>query len=122
MYKVITICITMLILQFLLLSCSDSSSDGAESDNNTDATTNSGLTYENFASGFFSSYCIRCHSQTPQNGAPFSLATYNDVFPRLSRIRVKVYVEGSMPPSTPKPTADERSKLNTWIQEGGTIR
>jgi hypothetical protein len=82
------------------------------------AVTTGTLTYNNFAASFFSSYCTRCHTSPPQNGAPFSLATYNDVLLHIGRVRARATVTKTMPPSAPFPSDSERNDLQTWIDDG----
>ncbi|MHC4066125.1 MAG: hypothetical protein ACYSUI_16740 [Planctomycetota bacterium] len=79
------------------------------------------LTYENFARGFFTSYCIRCHSSelsgADRNGAPAGL-DWDDlevVGENLDRIRVRAAETETMPPSDPRPFDEERDMLAEWI-------
>jgi uncharacterized membrane protein len=91
---------------------------------------NSTLTYEGWASGFFESYCTGCHSttrtsQTERRGAPIG-ANWDD----LDAIREfaadidAVAASGPkatnriMPPSAPAPSDEERRMLGEWLACG----
>lgn len=79
-----------------------------------------GDTYATFASGFFSTYCTKCHSSTAtdRHGAPPGLnwdveATVRD---NLSRIRNAVGVGNFMPPAAEtQPSCEDRLRLVRWI-------
>ncbi|MCP4250258.1 MAG: cytochrome c [bacterium] len=79
------------------------------------------LTYENFAAGFFDSFCTRCHSSAlsgaDRNGAPAGLDwdQLDVVRENLDRIRVRATELNTMPPSEPRPEDDERTALAEWI-------
>lgn len=87
------------------------------------------LTAQNFGQPFFQSYCTRCHSSTlsgPQrNGAPAGLNwdVLETVRAHAGEINEEAGVTAgnvntSMPPSEPRPTADERRKLAEWLSCG----
>lgn len=82
------------------------------------------LTYENFASGFFDVYCLRCHSAGVTGllrlGAPADVNydTYEDVSAFLDLIRDRAGTIGDMPPFGPFPSAEERAMLLNWIDCG----
>jgi uncharacterized membrane protein len=85
------------------------------------------LTYENFAEDFMDTYCLRCHSSSltgiiARTGAPedTNFNTLTDVRDEQNRIRLRAGVAGTMPPSAPFPTEDERAQLLNWI-DCGTI-
>ncbi len=91
---------------------------------------NSTLTYEGWAVGFFESYCTGCHSssrtsQSERRGAPIG-ANWDD----LNAVREfaadidAVAAAGPkatnriMPPSAPTPTEQERRMLGEWLACG----
>jgi mono/diheme cytochrome c family protein len=88
------------------------------------------LTYDNFASDFFSSYCIRCHGSTlagsDRNGAPANrnydtLSGLVDTGPTLIDGAAAAGPSSSntlMPPSDPRPTDAERRQLGQWLACG----
>lgn len=84
------------------------------------------LTYESWASGFFASYCTRCHSKArdegQRNGAPLgynwddinSVRAHKDEIDLMAAASVEV-VNHEMPPSDPRPPTSERQKLGEWL-------
>lgn len=94
-----------------------------------DCPAGSTLTYDNFGQNFFSSYCLRCHSEKVKGdkrmGAP---ADHN--FDTLAEIDLlskhvdQMAASGpngtndKMPASDPKPSVDDRKKLGEWIACG----
>ncbi|MCL4233261.1 MAG: hypothetical protein KJ042_01950 [Deltaproteobacteria bacterium] len=74
-------------------------------------------TWTNFAEAFTQSYCVRCHSDPPSGGAPFSLVTYDDVVAQASGCASEVQ-SGGMPTSSPFPTADEAASFVAWVEAG----
>jgi hypothetical protein len=88
------------------------------------------LTYKNFAAGFFSSYCIRCHdsslSGTDRNGAPAdrnydSLSGLVDTGSMLidqAAAAGPARTNTFMPPSSPLPSDAERRRLGEWLACG----
>jgi hypothetical protein len=90
---------------------------------------NSTLTYANFAQGFFSSYCLRCHS-SQLTGAARMGAPGDHNFDTLAEIELlsmhidQLAASGpdstneTMPPSNPKPSLADRKKLGEWMACG----
>ena len=87
---------------------------------------NSTLTYDNFGAQFMTSFCTRCHSTTKvgadRKGAPsdHNFDTKDDILAFAEHI--DEYAAGGpdavntiMPPSTPRPTEEERKKLGEWL-------
>ena len=80
-----------------------------------------GDTFTTFASGFFATYCVRCHSTgrsgSDRNGAPLGYNWDNEASARahLDEIRSVVGVSFFMPLDDPKPTCAERQRLVRWI-------
>ena len=79
------------------------------------------LTYENFAAGFFDSFCTRCHnsalSGADRDGALPGLNwdQLDVVRDNLDRIRFRATEVNTMPPSEPRPDEDDRALLAEWI-------
>lgn len=87
------------------------------------------LTYENFAKGFMTHYCTKCHSDELRGAARMGAPTFHD-FNTLFGIKA-VYdhvdettaagpaaVNDGMPQSAPFPTLEERKQLGEWIACG----
>lgn len=91
--------------------------------------TGSTLTYANFGKAFFSSYCLRCHSQAVV-GAARMMAPADHNFDTIAEIELLMdhidqkaaagatVVNQTMPPTDPKPTLDDRKKLGEWLACG----
>ena len=88
--------------------------------------TNSTLTYDNFAKGFFQEYCLRCHSESVKGDARMNapadhnfdtLAEIEILAPHIDQMAAagESEVNETMPPSTPKPSLEMRKKLGEWI-------
>ena len=88
------------------------------------------LTYDNFASAFFASHCTRCHSSTlagaDRNGAPstFNYDTLEGVR-AVSAAKIDAMAAAGpaqlntfMPPSDPRPSAEDRERLGDWLACG----
>jgi hypothetical protein len=81
-----------------------------------------GDTWETFASGFFETYCTRCHSSelvgdVARAGAPEGLdwdveATVRE---NLELVRFVVGESNEMPPRGDRPSCDDRERLVRWI-------
>ena len=81
------------------------------------------MTYDNFGSVFFASYCDRCHSATigDRHGAPGSYVfdTLDDVRAHADRIFVRAAGPNTtMPPGPDDPPLDDRDKLADWLACG----
>jgi uncharacterized membrane protein len=80
-----------------------------------------GDTFATYASGFFTTYCVRCHSTgrsgSDRNGAPPGYNWDNEASVRdhIEEIRSAVGVSFYMPLNDPKPTCGERQRLVRWI-------
>ncbi len=81
-----------------------------------------GDTFDSFASGFFATYCTRCHSTTltgaiDRNGAPDGRDWDDEasVHMYLPLIRQWVGEVNGMPIGDPQPSCDERRRLVRWI-------
>jgi cytochrome c5 len=72
------------------------------------------LTYAAFGQGFFNTYCVGCHSggQAPNLGSLSNIAAAK----ALVAARAIQGVPRIMPPlGMPAPTADEKAKLQQWL-------
>lgn len=89
----------------------------------------SDLTYANFAKGFFSSYCLRCHSAKVKGdlrmGAPadHNFDTLEEIELLAKHIDEKAaagptVTNETMPPSGAKPSLADRKKLGEWLECG----
>jgi uncharacterized membrane protein len=88
------------------------------------------LTYDTFASTFFSTYCLRCHSvmnvtSTERNGAPpdVNFDTHDLIIPLAARIDRMAAIGPArenriMPLNGLRPTDDERRLLGEWLACG----
>jgi hypothetical protein len=87
------------------------------------------LTYDNFAKGFMTKYCLRCHSSTV-SGAERNKAPDDHNFDALADLELVAghinqragsgpsATNEEMPPSDPKPSTEEREQLSEWIACG----
>ena len=85
------------------------------------------LTYANFASEFFASYCVSCHDSqlagVARHGAPsaFNYDTLEGVMAVSAEAIDSMAAAGPshwntfMPPTDPRPSRDEREKLAEWL-------
>ncbi|WP_203257034.1 hypothetical protein [Hyunsoonleella ulvae] len=103
----------------LLIGCSnDSQNDLIEDQNPTES-----VTYTNTIQSIINNNCVGCHSDPPQNGAPFPLANFDQVFSRANNgqlLRAMSRQTGeprAMPPSgrLPQATID---LVEQWIEDG----
>lgn len=116
--KSIGLPITLLPLVFLFGCSNDSESDLIEAQDPSIS-----ITYTNTIQSIINNNCIGCHSEPPQNGAPFPLTNFNQVFTRaengqlLRAISRQTGEARAMPPSgrLPQATID---MVNQWIEEG----
>lgn len=82
-----------------------------------------GLTYCT-VEPIFADKCLRCHSDPPENNAPFPLDTYENVESRISRVEVALETDfmppvgRSMDPPVEDLTESEREQLLEWIELG----
>ena len=81
------------------------------------------LTYDNWASGFFGTWCNRCHSVNAEDrkGAPraYVFDNYDQVFALRDRIFLRsAAANDTMPPGPDDPPEEERDKLAEWIACG----
>lgn len=118
----VTKLISILLLALYMTSCTNDSEDDlvnidqeqVDEENETEET---GVTYENTVKAIIEGSCIGCHSDPPRNGAPFALATFQQVSSRASQVlNVMSRQNGSgvMPPSgrLPQNTIDQ---IQAWI-------
>ncbi len=115
-----SVCVSFLILSMLLLfGCSNDSIEDLFEEQDP----NIPVTYENTIEPIINNNCIGCHSNPPQNGAPFPLTNFEQVFLRADNgqlIRAISRQTGeprAMPPSgrLPQPTIDQ---IEQWIENG----
>jgi hypothetical protein len=87
------------------------------------------LTYDNFAKGFMTKYCVECHDSAKKGAARKGAPEFHDFDSVLGIKQVGDHVDeysGSGPDATneimpeigAKPTLDERKKLSEWIACG----
>ena len=84
-----------------------------------------GDTYAEFMQGFFTTWCVRCHSTrrltpTDRSGAPdgYNWDDESSVRMHISQIRAAVGVDNYMPLTDPKPSCAERRRVVRWIDLG----
>jgi hypothetical protein len=76
------------------------------------------LTYQNFGSGFFAAWCIRCHGG-PNGYSSRSFTTAFDIRANKDRIFVNAAADNAfMPPGPDGPTSKEREDLADWLACG----
>ena len=81
------------------------------------------LTYENWGTGFFGTWCNQCHGVNvdDRNGAPqaYLFDSYDQVFALRERIFLRsAATNDTMPPGPDDPPEEERDKLAEWIACG----
>jgi cytochrome c5 len=87
------------------------------------------LTYENFGSDFFASYCTRCHSSElsgpDRHGAPVgynwdeieTVREHADLIDKMAAAGPDA-VNTTMPLGNPRPAVEEREQLGEWLECG----
>jgi uncharacterized membrane protein len=94
-----------------------------------ECTTGSTLTYENFGRGFMERYCTRCHASALRGEARHGAPSFHDfdtlfgikaVFDHVDETTASgpAATNTSMPPDTPSPTLAERRQLGEWLACG----
>jgi uncharacterized membrane protein len=84
------------------------------------------LTYEGFAQGFFTNYCVRCHGSdkvaSDRDGAPtgYDWDEYESIAVHASAIDAMAaggprQINRTMPPGDPRPSDAERKQLGQWL-------
>lgn len=64
-------------------------------------------------------YCGMCHGETPQFGAPYSLATQSDFTAEHAKQAASQLSSGAMPPAgQPQLSSEERMSLLSWLSCG----
>lgn len=104
------------ILVFFVLSCSDRSID----DLNSSLPITEIVTYDNSVASIINSNCIVCHAAVPQNGAPMSLSTYDEVKDAVLSRGLNSRINNPsapMPPTGLMPQAN-RDIILEWIDNG----
>jgi len=127
-----------LILAALMAACSPSSApDDAASEANVPDASDEAVavdTWTNYAGGFFTQYCVECHTAKDTTGLDFT--QYAIVYKNRATIRCGVCVQqdpswscAAFPPAkqfpindstgtNPKPSDAERDRLVAWIDAG----
>ncbi len=114
--------INLLILIFSLILLFRCSSDN-QSDLIEEQDPGTSITYSSTIQSIINNNCVGCHSNPPQNGAPFPLTDFDQVFTRanngqlLRSISRQTGEPRAMPPSgrLPQATID---LVELWIEEG----
>ena len=109
----------LIVVAFMMVACSyDNESDLVEALDQEES-----ISYEANISSIMSSNCLGCHSNPPQNGAPFSLTTYDAVVSRaqngqlLNVISKQTGEPNAMPPSG-RMAQSTIDIVAQWIEEG----
>jgi uncharacterized membrane protein len=75
-------------------------------------------TYVEHVGPILDANCVRCHDDPAHNGAPFSLATYEDAFAHADRIVVRAVDEETMPLGGPPLDDIAQETLALWLEQG----
>ncbi len=103
----------ILLLFFVVTSCSSSSDDEVI------ITSPNDVTYTGNIKVIIDSSCLNCHSDPPDNGAPMSLTTYQDVKESVMNTDLIGRVEsGNMPQGGTPLTAAQVQAIKNW-ETGG---
>ena len=103
-----------LLLALPLAACGEDGGGGGGGD----ACDSSTLTYANFAEGFFTDYCTRCHAPGAAVHQDPDFDTIEKVMAQSARINARAGAGLTMPPSDPRPSTQERADLSEWIECG----
>lgn len=115
-----SVCTSFLVLSvFFLFGCTNDNMDDLIEEQDSSKS----ITYENTIESIINNNCVGCHSNPPQNGAPFPLINFEQVFLRanngqlLRAISRQTGEPRAMPPSgrLPQPTIDQ---VEQWIENG----
>jgi len=118
--KEYAILFSIILLTIIIISCESNNIDDLTEQN----TTQSNISYTNNVENIIALNCLNCHSTPPQNGAPMSLETFenvkNAVIVRglIDRISRSEGVPGAMPlggPRLPQETIDD---IILWSTNG----
>lgn len=107
----------VLSLSLLLISCANDSDDDVNPipNNNTD------VTYSGNIKSIIDGNCIGCHSNPPQNSAPMSLTTYDNVKNAVqTRGLISQLESGAMPKDASKLSNASIQAIKDW-QTGGFL-
>ena len=88
--------------------------------------TGSTLTYTSFAAPFMEKYCTRCHSSTRSGKDRHGAPAFHDFDTEAGILAVAEHIDENaaagpdasndvMPPSSPRPTEEERKQLGEWL-------
>ena len=75
-------------------------------------------TYTEHVGPIIDTNCIRCHTDPPQNGAPFSLEGYDNVVASADRVIARAVDEETMPPGGPVLGEIDQEVLQLWLDQG----
>lgn len=92
----------------------DDDDDGGTGVNCDDST----LTYANFGEQFFTSFCTDCHAPDAVVSQSPSLDSYDAVSAQADRANARAGIGLTMPPTEPRPSAQERADLAEWVECG----
>ncbi|HVZ33998.1 MAG TPA: hypothetical protein VG963_16340 [Polyangiaceae bacterium] len=92
------------------------SKDAGHSDGGAGGGSCSALTYASFGQQFLTSYCVGCHGSTLVSGG-VRLDSLSNLQSHKAAVKSAV-ADGTMPQGSKKPTSDERTQLENWIDCG----
>ncbi|MEW4924737.1 hypothetical protein [Algibacter sp. 2305UL17-15] len=100
----------------VLYTCSSSSGDDLNDDKGQMPAEK--VTYLDDTKSIIDNNCTQCHGNTPTNGAPFSLTTFDDVKNRIDRIIARVNSASNPMPPSGQINADLRAQIEQWKADG----
>ena len=107
-----------LAITLLLFNCSSDSNDDLIQEEEIDPTV---ITYDGDIKSIISNNCHQCHVSPPENGAPFSLTTYDQVKSRVDRIIARTNnASNPMPPVSAggQISSGLRAMIQKWKDDG----
>jgi len=107
-----------LAITLLLFNCSSDSNDDLIQEEEIDPTV---ITYDGDIKSIISNNCHQCHGSTTDNGAPFSLTTYDQVKSRVDRIIARTNnASNPMPPASAggQISSGLRAMIQQWKDDG----
>ncbi|MCX2679312.1 hypothetical protein OOZ15_05095 [Galbibacter sp. EGI 63066] len=78
------------------------------------------VTYSGDVKAIIDNNCIQCHANPPQNDAPMSLVTYNNVVDAVNNRGLNTRINSSSNPMPPTGLMSQSNRdiIDAWIEQG----